>query len=92
VAAADRTMFQIYRDTSYDGSFRVVYFTELDEHNKELEINRALNGEPFYDGFLADSAKDDAKQEITALLARLNAGEPLSADDVERTLDPYLVK
>ena len=39
---SDKIMFEIYRETEYTGRYRVVYFTELQEHNKESEINRAL--------------------------------------------------
>ena len=35
MAASDRTMFEIYREAVYARQYRVVYFTELDEHNKE---------------------------------------------------------
>ena len=45
-------MFEIYRETTYTGKYRVVYFTELQDHDKETEINRAMAGEHFYDGFL----------------------------------------
>jgi len=51
---AEKTMFEVYRETSYSGNYRVVYFTELQDHNKETEINRAMAGEHFVDGFLAD--------------------------------------
>jgi hypothetical protein len=40
---SDKVMFEIYRETEYTGRYRVVYFTELQDHNKETEINH--NGE-----------------------------------------------
>ena len=40
---ADKVMFEIYRETEYTGRYKVVYFTELQDHNKETEINRALH-------------------------------------------------
>ena len=49
---SDKVMFEIYRETEYTGQYRVVYFTELQDHNKETEINHALNGEHYYDGFI----------------------------------------
>lgn len=79
-------MFEIYRESGYDRQFRVVYFTELDEHNKEKEINRALAGEHFLDGFINEISRDEGKRQINEVLKRLNAGESLDAADVESRL------
>ena len=54
----DKIMFEIYRETEYTGKYRVVYFTELQDHNKESEINHAMAGEHLYDGFLRSYRKD----------------------------------
>ncbi len=86
---SDKVMFEIYREPDYNRAYRVVYFTELGEHNKEYEINRALSGEHFYDGFIRNYRKDEAKKIIEGLLRRLNAGEALSPDDVESALSEY---
>lgn len=83
---ADKTMFEIYRESTYTGKYRVVYFTELNEHNKEFEINRAMAGEHFLDGFLKNYTKDEAKEIIEGLLARLNSGEAISADSFAKEL------
>ena len=82
-------MFEIYREVGYSGRYKVVYFTELNEHNKETEINRALAGEHFYDGFIRDFGKEGAKQVIEGLVARLNSGERLLPNDVEQALRDY---
>ena len=37
-----KVMFEIYRDADYGNRYRVVYFTELGEHDKEDEISRAI--------------------------------------------------
>lgn len=87
---SDKVMFEIYREPDYNRAYRVVYFTELGEHNKEYEINRALSGEHFYDGFIRNYRKDEAKKIIESLLRRLNAGEALGADDVENALAEYI--
>jgi len=42
---SEKIMFEIYRESTYSGEYRVVYFTELQDHNKEAEINRAAAGE-----------------------------------------------
>ncbi|MCC6538489.1 MAG: hypothetical protein IT162_13115 [Bryobacterales bacterium] len=87
---SDKTMFEIYRDVRYGSAFRVVYFTELQDHNKESEINRAMAGEHFMDGFIRDFRKDDAKARIDQLLARLNQGERLTPDDATVYLGEHL--
>ena len=87
---ADKVMLEIYRETEYTGKFKVVYFTELQDHNKETEINRALAGEHFFDGFIKNFRKDEAKEIIQSILGRLNNGEKLDAQEVERTLGDHL--
>jgi len=86
---SDKVMFEIYRDSTYTGKYRVVYYTELTEANKEWEINKAMAGEHFYDGFIRNYGKDEAKDIIDALLKRMNEGEKLTADDVENALGQY---
>ena len=48
-----------------------------------------MAGEHFYDGFIKNYRKDQAKETIEKLLVRLNGGETLSAEDVARELKPY---
>lgn len=86
----EKTMFEVYRETRYGSSYRVVYFTELQDHNKEHEINRAMAGEHFVDGFIRDLHKDEAKSVIDSLVARLNAGEVLSPDQFLASLGSHL--
>jgi hypothetical protein len=87
---SDKVMFEIYRETEYTGKYRVVYFTELQDHNKESEINHALAGEHFFDGFIKNFKKDEAKQIIESLLNRLNNGEPVDPSEVGRALGDHL--
>jgi len=87
---SDKTMFEVYRETSYTGRYRVVYFTELQDHNKETEINHAMAGEHYLDGFLKNFGKDEAKQIIDGLLSRMNSGEKISADEFSRALREHL--
>jgi hypothetical protein len=87
---ADKVMFEIYRETEYTGKYRVVYFTELQDHNKEAEINHALAGEHFFDGFLKNYKKEEAKQIIDGILERLNSGEKLDARHVESALGEHI--
>ena len=87
---SDKVMFEIYRETEYTGKYRVVYFTELQDHNKETEINHALAGEHVFDGFIKNFRKDEAKEIIDSLLSRLNEGEPVAAEEIERALGEHM--
>ncbi|MBI1941946.1 MAG: hypothetical protein HYS33_10615 [Acidobacteria bacterium] len=87
---SDKIMFEIYRESIYSGQYKVVYFTELQDHNKEFEISRAMAGQHFYDGFIRNYRKDQAKEAISKLLDRLNAGEELTPTDVERELKAFI--
>jgi hypothetical protein len=87
---SDKIMFEIYKETTYTGQYRVVYFTELQDHNKEHEIARAVAGEHFYDGFIRQYRKDQAKEVISNFLDHLNKGKRLSPADLERELQPFI--
>lgn len=85
-----KIMFEVYREGSYNRRFKVVYFTELNEHTKETEINRALSGDHFLDGFLKEAKKDEAKAIIDRALERLNEGEQVRPEELEQELSQYL--
>lgn len=87
--ATDRIMFEIYREATYSGRYRVVYFTELNDHNRDTEINRALAGEHFFDGFIQSFRKDEAKKIIDAAIAQLNEGKPVDPKALAEALAPY---
>ena len=87
---SEKVMFLIYRDAESTDRHRVVYFTELDEHNKEKEINDAMRGEHVFDGFLRNLGKEEAKRKVTAILERMNAGEALGPSEIERELKPFM--
>lgn len=83
-------MFEIYREASYNRLYKVVYFTELNDNNKEAEINRAIAGDHFFDGFLSEKKKDAGKAVIEDALARLNQGEQMKPEEIEKELAEYL--
>jgi hypothetical protein len=87
--ATDRIMFEIYRETTYSGRYRVVYFTELNDHNRDTEINRALAGEHFFDGYIKSFRKDEAKQIIAEAIEQLNQGKALDPQTLAQALAPY---
>lgn len=86
---SDKIMFEIYRD-SFAGKYKVVYFTELNDHNKEFEINRALAGEHFYDGFIRNYRKEQAKAAIQKMLARMNDGEQVTPEQFEAAIAEHV--
>jgi len=70
--AAGRIMFEIYREADFNRRVRVVYFTELDEHERDSQIDAALAGEPLYSGFLTAARIAEAKEVIAAFLDKSN--------------------
>lgn len=87
---SDKIMFEIYKEGTYSGRYCVVYFTELQDHNKEQEINRAMAGEHVFDGFIRTFKKDQAKDAIDKLLQRLNSGEKIQRPQIEEELTPFM--
>ena len=79
-------MYEIYRESGYNGRYRVVYFTELNDHNKETEINRALAGEHVHDGFIREWRKERAKALIEEFIERLNEGIKVDPAQLESAL------
>lgn len=88
--AADKVMFEVYREGRYNRTYRVVYFTELGDHNREQEFNRAVAGDHFFDGFLAGQTKERGKEVIAAFLERLNGGEELVPAALRTELADFL--
>lgn len=89
---SDKIMFEIYKETTYQGRYKVVYFTELQDHNKEFEISRAMAGEHFFDGFIRSFKKDEAKHAVAQVLERLNSGETMTPTAIEEAIGPFLAK
>jgi len=86
---SDKIMFEIYRDKQYNEKFHVVYYTELNEHNKHIEINRALAGESYFDGFIKDYKKEEAKQIIESIVKELNEGNTVEKAAIKEKLKHY---
>jgi hypothetical protein len=85
-----KVMFEIYREASFSGKYKVVYFTELGEHDKEEEIAEAMRGDHVFDGFLLHRERNQAKQVVDEILGRLNNGEQVGEDAIRESLQPYL--
>ena len=86
----DKIMFEIYRDKG-EGAHRVVYYTELGEHERNVEIERAMRGETVFNGFLRSIEAPAAKPAIAALLTELDAGKTRGGDLPAR-LSPFLAE
>ncbi len=87
---SQKILFQIYREGSFNRRYRVVYFTELGDGNKESEIGRALDGEPVCDGFIKDYRKEEAKAIIERYVEALNNGTTFDADKFRKDLVQYM--
>ena len=87
---SQKIMFEIYRESARGGRYRVVYFTELDEHNKEKEINDAMRGDHVFDGFIRNYNKEEAKRAVTQLLERMNQGEAINESEIAKALKPFM--
>lgn len=83
-------MFEIYKENVYSGEYRVVYFSELDDHNKDKEIDRAMKGDHFFDGFILSLKKDRAMKQIEDILEKLNDGETLDDQYMNKYLEEFL--
>ena len=90
-ADTKKIMFEIYREADFSGRYKVVYFTELGEHDKEDEIADAMRGEHIFDGFLLHRERDGARHVVEGILERLNRGERLGSTEIEESLRPYMV-
>ena len=83
-------MFEIYREAADNGSYRVVYFTELGEHERETEIGNALRGDHVFDGFILSRERWPAKQAVERILDRLNNGAAVDLGEIENELKRFM--
>jgi len=90
MADEKRIMFEIYREAVDDRCYRVVYFTELGEHERETEISNALRGDHVFDGFILSRERFRAKEAVAGILDRLNNGVALNSTEIERELQPFM--
>lgn len=94
MAADDRTMFEIYRETDYNRSFHYIFYTDLDEHEREREIAKAANGQTVFTGYIDDTRKEAARAVIEAIVDELNESDDdtpaLSNDAIRGRLGDHL--
>lgn len=87
---SDKIMFEIYQDKHYNEKYHVVYYTELNENNKHVEINRALAGNSYFDGFIKEFGKDKAKQVIEEIVGQLNEGKMIPKNEIKERLKEFI--
>jgi hypothetical protein len=87
----DPIMFEVYLDTARDRC-RVVYFTELDENDRDAAIDAAMAGEHVFDGLIDGARIDAAKAVLSAFASRPDAGAPGTADELAGLLAPFLAR
>lgn len=85
-----KVMFEIFREGGPEGPFRVIYYTELNDMERDEEIERAMNGEHVFDGFLPAGHRD-AKAQVSRLIEQLNRGASLSTGQIKTQLAGVLV-
>lgn len=86
----DKIMFEIYKANDYTDEYRVVYFSELDDHNRDKEIDNAMKGDHFFDGFILTLKKERAMKQIEDILEKLNDGETLDNHYMNKQLEEFL--
>ena len=70
----DKIMFGIYKESENDKPYQIIYFTELDEQERDTAMDRFVEGETIYTGFLKTTCLDEGKQLLADYLARWNDG------------------
>lgn len=88
---SEKIMFEIYRDIHYNKMYRVVYYSELNEHNKHTEINRALAGESYFNGFIKEYGKAEAKQIIEEIIQQLNNDVIIGEETIREKLKNHIL-
>ena len=70
----EKVYFGIYKESGCDKPYRILYFTELDELERDTAMNRFVEGETIYTGFLKKACLDQGKRLLADYVARWNAG------------------
>ena len=95
MAADDKTMFEIYRESDYGRAFHSIFYTELEEHAREKAIAKAASGETVFTGFFADEKKEQGRVEVDKIVDELNDMEEDEAgmpqDVIRQRLAAFLV-
>lgn len=88
--AGGQVMFEIYRAPGATARYRVIYYTELHEDQRDEAIAQALAGQPVVDGFILEQSMPAARATVETILVRLNGGEALGSVEILTELANYL--
>jgi hypothetical protein len=89
---ADKIMFEVYRESGFNQRYRVVYFTELEEGERDEEIDAAMSGTHFLNGFIRSADREAARAVLVAYVARLNQGGTGTSGELASLLAPFLTR
>jgi hypothetical protein len=89
---ADKIMFEVYREAGFNRGYHVVYFTELEEGERDEAIDAAMSGVHFFNGFIKAADGTAAKTVILDFVARLNQGVAGTTEELARLLAPFLAR
>ena len=95
MAADEKTMFEIYRESDYNRAFHYIFYTDLEEHGRDAEIAKAASAETVFSGFLGDDTKEKARAIVEAIVDELNDMDEDEASmppaEIEKRLAEFLV-
>jgi hypothetical protein len=89
---ADKIMFEVYRESGFNQRYRVVYFTELEEAERDDEIAAAISGTHFLNGFIKAVDRERARELLLAFITRLNQGGAGTSVELAGLLAPFLTR
>jgi hypothetical protein len=89
-AEIGKIMFEVYRELAFDRRYRAVYFTDLDEAQRDAAIEAACAGEHVFDGFIKAEDREAATRVLESFLARVNAGANASVEELAGLLAAFL--
>ena len=87
---SEKVFFGIYKESGCGKPYQIVYFTELDEHERDAAISQSVEGETTYTEFLKEACLDQGKQLLTDNLARWNAGTSPIIEDLVSSISSCL--
>ena len=71
---SEKVFFGIYKESGHEEPYQIIYFTELDDRERDAAMDRFVEGETIYTGFLKVARLDEGKRLLTDYLDRWNAG------------------
>lgn len=88
----DEIMFEIYQEAGFNRRYHVVYFTDLEDGERDAAIDAAMSGASFFNGFINAADGPAAKTAIREFVARLNQGVTGTREELARLLTPFLTR